>query len=765
MICNIKNAIFRKNNVIREKLYATEKTVSRIIYRCTISLTMFGYNVSLYFRLDNIRKTLYNKFPFNPKHPSELNVLFLKKGGDKMADEKNLFPDEIRHLSEIEKILDEEVSVLTGNIEHVSNSYQETLKERQDNYYDMDTRERLNMDRAMKGIDENLAELYKAETRLNKLQDSPYFARIDFAEDKKAPAQPLYIGRFGFQKNHDILIYDWRAPVSSMFYDWDTGDASYMAPMGLIKGEMTLKRQFRIKNREILYCLDNSQTVSDDVLQEELSRTSDDRMKTIIATIQKEQNVVIRNEKAKAMIIQGVAGSGKTSIALHRIAFLLYRFRDTLKAQDILILSPSRVFSDYISDVIPELGEEPVRESGFYEIAMDEMDDLMDFEDPEDPMDMIDPEKTERAAYKSETAFLHLLEDYVRILPDRIFEEKDYTYDGTVLSGNWIKEQFLFYKNDPIIQRLPVIAEEIVEELRIQRGLHRDLPKAGTVLQKLKGFLKIKNPAALYRDFYRYIDREDLLYFHKNRLEWADVFPFLFLYHAYKGLNRYRYIKHLIVDEMQDYTPVQYAVLNILYPCQKTILGDFGQRMNPLNQSTLSDLLSLYPEAEYVELNKSYRSTYEIMDFANRISPQPHMQLLDRHGKVPEVFCFSSSDEEIEMLKRQIRNFSSSGYTTLGVILKSEKEARAFFEMVSSEFSEVHLLTSESKSFETGIVITSIQMAKGLEFDRVILPCCSEYHYYREHDQYLLYIACTRAMHELLLTGTGSLSKFIPYET
>ena len=269
-----------------------------------------------------------------------------------MAEETKRFPDEEAHLKMIEAILGDELKKAEDAVDRAEAQYQDAQKERQDTYYDMDTRERLAVDKAMHSMDANITLLDKKRQHIEKLKASPFFARIDFAEDRVFPAVPWYLGRFGLEHDEKLLILDWRAPLSSMFYDYDVGPAGYNAPDGWIEGELTLKRQFRISGGKLDYVVDNAQTVSDGVLQEELSRTSDERMKTIIATIQKEQNTVIRNEKAETMIIQGAAGSGKTSVSLHRIAFLLYRFRDTVKANDVMILSPS-------NDLCPEWNASP----------------------------------------------------------------------------------------------------------------------------------------------------------------------------------------------------------------------------------------------------------------------------------------------------------------------------------------------------------------------------------------------------------------------
>ena len=675
-----------------------------------------------------------------------------------MADEKQNFPDEYRHLTETEEILHEELNIIQADFDRVLENYDDTQKDRKDNYYDMDTRERLAFDRGLREIEAKLSLVAKQRDHLLKLADSPYFSRIDFTENGSPETLPLYIGRFNFRHEGEILIFDWRAPISSMFYDHDTGPAWYTAPDGRIEGVITLKRQFRIKGGKMDYVADTSETISDDVLQEELSKTSDERMKTIISTIQKEQNVVIRNEKAKVLVIQGAAGSGKTSIALHRIAFLLYRFSGKIRAEDIMILSPSKAFSDYISDVIPELGEEPVREYSFYELAVDALDDVIDFEDPSDPLDIDDEGWKERARFKSSAEFLHLLDEYRKVLPERAFRARDYHYDGSTVGADWIREQFLFYRNDPILERFPTITDEVIEEYQYSGNLRKGHEKRGAVLSKLKSMLAIRSPQALYRDFYKWLGRPELLNLQENRLEWPDVFPFLYLWQAYHGLPKYRNVKHLVVDEMQDYTPVQYAVLNLMYPCNKTILGDFWQGMDPNHPSTLQDLLALYPQAFFVELTKSYRSSAEIMEFAMKICPEVKLEVIDRHGKAPEVLHFEKEEDELRHICKKIADFRKSPHASLAILLKSGRKAKDYYEKLlsfmgtSAEKEEaVTLLTPESREFRTGVIVTSIRMAKGLEFDEVIIPGSSRDYDPSGFDRQLLYIACTRAMHELAL--------------
>lgn len=667
-----------------------------------------------------------------------------------------MLTEENAHLSELEVILKKQLSEAAGRVRKLTDEYDELIQTRKDSYYDMDSREHLAMEKILNGLDDSIVMADKARIRLEKLADSPYFARIDFAENGKLPAVPWYIGRFGFEVNHDPLILDWRAPLSSMFYDYDTGPAGFDAPEEHFEGIMTGKRQFRIQKGMLKYVVDTSQTVSDEILQEELSKTSDEKMKTIIATIQREQNRIIRNEKAKTMIIQGVAGSGKTSVALHRAAFLLYRFKNSIKAENILIISPSNVFSDYISGVIPELGEEPVRESRLYDIAVDLLDNVIDFEDETDPLDVDDEGWLERARFKNSAEFLELLKEYVKVLPERAFAPKDYSYDNKTVPGEWILEQYRFYQHDPVLTRLETLADEVIEEMHYRGSPWTRYPRTGTVLQALRSMLKLRTPSALYRDFFKYIGRPFMLHMEKNRIEWNDVFPFLYLWNAYRGLTKQLMIRHLVIDEMQDYSPVQYEVLRILYPCQRTILGDFGQAMNPVHTTGLQGLLQCFPEAEFMEMNKSFRSTAEIMDFACSISARPGLETLDRHGEKPYFRHFEHTDEEDSFILEQAENFRNSAYSSLGIILKTNADAKDFYERISEKLPDAVLLTPESKEYKNGISVCSVRMAKGMEFDEVIAADVDDSHYHTDFDRDLLYIACTRAMHRLVLTGTGT---------
>lgn len=538
---------------------------------------------------------------------------------------------------------------------------------------EMDRHEILQNEWALNQTDRTGAFAVEMREKLEKLKDSPYFARIDFVPDGEEEADTYYIGRFGYTHCNEKLIFDWRAPVSGIFYDYEIGRAGFEAPVGRIEGELTRKRQFKIQNGTMEYAIESSANVQDEILQKELAHTSDEKMKSMISTIQREQNVIIRNERANTLIIQGVAGSGKTSIALHRIAFLLYRFKHQITAEDVMILSPNQVFADYISGVIPELGEEPVCE---------------------------------------------------RSLPD--------------------------------------IAGDVREFLCSLMGKWEEVPKANVILKSLNKRLMIRDMLALYQDFYQYTDKKDMFVLsEENTLEWEDVFPFLYLMAAYEGIEENRSVKHLVIDEMQDYTPIQFAVLNMMYPCQKTILGDFGQILNPCHLHSLDEIRRIYKDAEFVALNKSYRSTYEIMEYAKKVCAQPSLEMVERHGERPGSIYCENVDHEIASITARIRQFEEGENVSLGIIVKTSADAKRLYNAISGEYA-VHLLSKDSTRFTNGVSIASIRMAKGLEFDEVIVPDADDRNYHSDYDRNLLYIACTRAMHKLTLFYTGRPSPFLP---
>lgn len=603
------------------------------------------------------------------------------------------FPDETRYLDMITGKLKYALKKLNTVITNYSDEFKESMKYLWENRSGMDPMEVFSNERSVSQIVNSGAFTVRRREIIEKLIDSPYFARIDFRLGGEEEAEAFYIGRFTFvDADGDMLIYDWRAPISGMFYDYEQGPASYEAPAGLVEGDLTLKRQFKIRNGVMEYALESSISINDEILQKELSNTSDQRMKNIVATIQKEQNRIIRNEEAEVLVIQGVAGSGKTSIALHRVAFLLYKYKNSLSASDVIIISPNKVFADYISNVLPELGEEPITEIGFEDIASELLDGSLEHESNYEQIEKLlegkDQQLADRVSFKSSPELLLLLDNYLKHAV-----ASNFNYGSTLM---------------------------------------------------------------LYAGFYDYINRPDMLVLKDNKLEASDVFPYLYCKISCEGTGGYSDIRHLVIDEMQDYTPVQYAVIKKLFKCDKTILGDFGQSIDPCNSLSREALMELYGNAGYVELKKSYRSTFEILKFAQGILDHG-IEPVERHGTEPQIIRCGDRPSEISKLHSILEGFKKSGYRTLGIICRSDSNAKELHRELKKKH-EINRLDLNSSKFAEGITITSIHMAKGLEFDEAVIPSADSVTYSSEHDRSLLYIACTRAMHKLTLTYHGEIS-------
>lgn len=681
----------------------------------------------------------------------------------KPAAESNIpFPEELTHLDEILVQLKEDLAQSEKDAKLHEEEYMESKRYMVQYRNEIDPKEIFQAERTLRDIELSGMLALKEQERYEKLVDSPYFSRIDFRGDEDREEKTYYIGRFSYKRNRKILIYDWRAPVSSMFYDCELGEAGYDAPIGHISGRLTRKRQFKIKNSRMEYALETSMQIQDDVLQKELSSTSDEKMKTIIATLQKEQNQIIRNEKAGTIVLQGVAGSGKTSIALHRVAYLLYRFKKKLTARNVIIISPNKVFGDYIANVLPELGEDPIYEMSLWDIADVQLTGVIDCLPDRDPLEISDEAWCERERFKSTFAFTEMLEEYLDNAAEELFVPTDFVYGRFTESAEWIQGRFRAYKRYPWLERIEQITDDLCDRF-IDRNIRQEVPpRRRAVYRAVRSMLKVKDTLDLYKSFYQKIGKPELLHMpNKHTLEWADAYPFLYAHARFAGLQKNYLIKHVVIDEMQDYTPIQYKVLNLLFQCNKTILGDFGQSVNPNHLNTLEDMCKLYGEDTLVELNKSYRSSYEIIQFARRISHVAKLEPVERHGPEPLLLSCQDEEDQLEKVKKLIQEFQESDSNTLGIILKSNADAQKFYELLQNGMDELHLLTPESDKYLGGITVSSIQMSKGLEFDEVLIPYANSSTYHTASDRNLLYIACTRAMHRLSLLFEGGLTRLV----
>ncbi|SBW02471.1 UvrD-helicase domain-containing protein [uncultured Dysgonomonas sp.] len=606
--------------------------------------------------------------------------------------------------------------------------------------------------------------------RLGKILDIPYFGRIDFKEGMpSSKVMPVYIGIHTFYdpESKTNLIYDWRAPISSMFYDHELGEADYISPAGEIKGDISLKRQYRIRNGRMEYMIESSLTVHDDILQKELSSNADDKMRNIVATIQREQNRIIRNEDAHALIIQGVAGSGKTSIALHRIAYLLYAFNGSISSKDILIISPNKVFADYISNVLPELGEETVPETSMDQILSGILDNKYKnqtfFEQVNELLTKPAPGFIDRIQYKASFDFISQLDRFILHVENNYFKAVDVKLTKYVtIPAEFIDEQFRRFNRYPMRQRFETMTDYILEMAQIQYRVTVTTAERNLLKKEIKKMFAGNNDIQLYKDFFAWIGKPALFKMRKNRtLEYADLAPLAYLHMALEGSNTQNRVKHLLIDEMQDYSLIQYKVIQKLYPCRKTVLGDASQSVNPYGSSTADMIQKAFVTGEVMKLCKSYRSTYEITEFAQSIRANDELEPVARHGEKPQILKFKNQDDEISGIANLLSVFKKSNNKSLGIVCKTELQAQELTERLKSYTDEVYFLSSQSSAFVNGIIITSAHMAKGLEFDEVIVPQADTKNYHSEIDRSMLYVAVTRAMHKLTLTYTGRLTSLI----
>lgn len=681
--------------------------------------------------------------------------------------------DERQYLEEMKERLARAISRMETRVREYSEELREKKQYIFENQSGMDGADHVASGQSIDRMVSTGESAVERRRKLLKLMQSPYFGRIDFKSQQDENATPIYIGLATFTDDAERVnyIFDWRAPISSLFYDFELGAAMYETMSRKFTGEILLKRQYKIRDGRMEFMIENSVSILDDVLQKELSKSADDKMKNIVATIQRDQNQIIRNETASVMIIQGVAGSGKTSIALHRIAFLLYRFRDTIKAKDILILSPNKVFADYISNVLPELGEEYIPETGMEDLANELLENKFPFqtffEQVASLLEHPHPDFIERIQFKSSFEFVRQLNKYFIHLENNSFKQMDLKVAGVVVPFPFIVEKFRSWSRMPMGKRIPEVVKEVLQYIR--NGANRKLSggEKAKVWELVPRMFNIRSAFDVYKGFYDWIGKPEMFrMMHGAKLEFADVFPLLYCKIRLEGTQNYDHIKHLLIDEMQDYTPVHYAVLSRVFKCKKTILGDVNQPVNPYSASSAEGIEEVFPQGDIVKLFRSYRSTWEITQFSLRICPNEQLIAMERHGEEPQVLGFTSMYEEIEAIRALCIKFTGSDNQSLGIICKTQRQAENLYEKLKATDNQgkelkLHLITPTSTNFSSGIIVTTVHLSKGLEFDEVLVPFVSSNNYKSDIDRRMLYIACTRAMHRLTLTYERERSAFL----
>lgn len=597
--------------------------------------------------------------------------------------------------------------------------------------------------------------------KLEKLRRSlinPYFGRVDFENDGFTIS--IYVGINGIMKDMNFYVFDWRSPVASLFYNYGIGPASYEAPAGIINGTINLKRQFKINGEIIERCFDSDINIDDEYLQEILSSSSSDRMTNIVNTIQKEQNEIIRNLVDRYLIVQGIAGSGKTSVALHRIAYLLYKEKD-LTSNNVLIFSPNDVFSEYISDVLPGLGEDNVLQTTFSDFASSyirnykEIESFTSFIERYYKNGDVDREKFKSTKYKLSNEFKILLDDFIEKVKNQIsfsrgliINKKEFPRDEL---NQLLKSRFAKL---PFFSRLDAVTEYLCDVSNISYAKN-----GKTVKEKLTSLLncdldiKVIYANIISSDEFRIGSgiSENEKWENSTVLRYEDLLPLMYLYFEFNGYPKGNNIKHVIIDEAQDYTLLQFAMLKKIFErASFTILGDIHQTINPYYMySSLDEINAIFEQnGRYIELSKTYRSSEEIIDFTNQILGIANVCAVRKSNSIPVVLKDVPSEQVIEQLMGDISKMKTDGMKRIAIITRNSAEALGLYEGLREQLADINLVDSEGKKVIKDIVILPSYISKGLEFDAVIAYTDKE-HLYQDKDRYLFYVVCTRAQHSL----------------
>ena len=593
--------------------------------------------------------------------------------------------------------------------------------------------------------------------RLLRTENSPYFGRVDFKEDREKQPEEIYIGLTNVSQGLNHLVYDWRSPIASLFYDYGIGSAMYEAPDGDIEGYMSLRRQYKIENKKLVRVFDNDLNVVDDCLQEVLSQQSSDKMKNIVNTIQAEQNDVIRNINNRNLIVQGIAGSGKTSVALHRIAFLLYKIKN-LKSSNVLIFSPNNVFTEYISNVLPELGEENAMSTTFHDFAKSYINEFKEVEKFTDFIEKYYTGKEQNIdliKFKLSNKIIKLIEDYVKKIENNIkildnIESKVYVIEKEYLNY-LLKER---YNKLPLFNRIEKMAEHLCDKYGISYGKGKR-----SFIKQIKERLSIdKDYKKLYKEmfesdiFEKHYGEKINFSFDKKKINYDDALCFIYMKGLLSGFPYSNLIKQIVVDEAQDYNELQYVILSKIFKkASFTILGDVNQTINPYQKYDTLEVLSniLNENTKYVELTKTYRSSNEIIEFTNKILGLKHVSAIRKPNKVPVVIK-QNEDGLLDDV-----NYLKNKYSSLAIITKDKKEALKLYDVLKDKIENISLMDDNSEKFNKDLVIIPSYLAKGLEFDSVI-SYTEKNNTYTGDEKYLFYVVATRCQHELIIYNSIS---------
>lgn len=627
---------------------------------------------------------------------------------------------------------------------------------------------------------------------LEKMIKSPYFARIDFKFDDEDEFEKIYIGRSSLRKNsyQEMYVYDWRSPIASVFYRFMTGEAFYDAPCGRVTGELNLKRQYEIKNGTLEYFFDSDVQIVDEFLRQLLSQNTTAKMKAIVETIQHEQDVVIRDMENDLLMVQGVAGSGKTSIALHRAAYLMYQGLQTkLSANNIMIISPNSIFEQYISNVLPELGEDNVISSVFEDI----LSELLNGRKIQSRNDFLENlivnskyKEISRNSieFKTSSFFREILDQFLIDIPRQWIEFEDVYYEGKcVVSGQILKDKILGRPETPLGIKLEQLEDYILEQIfgtgkgrghkeeknlikqEIQKFIKIDIVELYKILFSNEAYfyslLQNSNPSQNIKNIWKYT-KENL---EADSLYYDDAIAIAYLYLKIYGTNKYKNIKQVVIDEAQDYYPLQYEIFNLVFSNAKfTILGDMKQTLAKKEDISFYEQIQKIlnkKKSSLIMLDKSFRCTNEILNFSLKfIEQSSQIKSFNRNGDSPKVYIADNSEIFIDEIVKEINLCQEKGFQSICLICKTEKNSIYLFNKIKHKL-DIQLIKNGSVSDLQGVFILPVYMSKGLEFDTVLICDADSQNYHDEDDKNLLYVACTRALHKLSLFCENEVSPLI----
>lgn len=650
---------------------------------------------------------------------------------------------------------------------------------------------------------------------LKMASNEPYFGRLDFQEEGQKETKPIYLGKAGVsdEKSGEVLIVDWRAPAASMFYSFTGGDelAFYQSPEGLIEGDIHLKRNIVIRKQTLQRVVDTyvkgeeNVGAADEFLLYRLGENKDNRLKDIVSTIQSEQNAIIRSPKNKPMVIQGVAGSGKTTVALHRLAYLLYEYRENILAEKMIIFAPNSMFLDYISNVLPELGVGGIQQTTFNEWALEMLDDQVKLKDSTAQLKQrfsVDSDSTE-SGYESPTrikgsvAFMKWIEECFDRYGDFAVPDKDFqAWEGTVLKAETIRHWFTYeYKHYPlakrrvrIVNRLKTWIETRVKEIP-ERHLQRDFKKKAN--QRLRTYLNKwpeHTPFSFYKQLFNKTKRPDWLPHDlpehipqtvidltsrnckKKEIEAEDLAPLAYIRNRLYGIDKKQKFHHVVIDEAQDFSPFQIALLKQMTQGNSfSILGDLSQGIHDYQGvHDWDEFLQIFKEDEpgYYQLEKSYRSTMEIIHFANAVisagtKPVTLASPVFRSGEKVNVME-TSSDHRLDEIVKTVQQIKQGEANSIAVVGRTEEECEDIHAILQQAGLDAQLINAKQSEYGGGLSVIPIYLTKGLEFDAVLITDVDAQHYKKtERDAKLLYVGCTRALHDLRLHYAGERSPLL----